>query len=66
MRGKVKWYDRKRGYGFVSPETGGPDVFVHISALPEGSELFENDVISFEPGPGRNGKPMCTNVRLVI
>ena len=48
--GKVKWFNPQKGYGFIEPEDGGKDVFVHISAL-EGAgigNLNEGDSVSFE------------------
>ena len=48
--GKVKWYNSRKGYGFISPDDGGKDVFVHITALSESgiSYLDEGDLVTFE------------------
>lgn len=51
MQGKVKWFDSKKGYGFITPESG-KDVFVHYSAIEAGKgeyrELAEGDNVNFE------------------
>lgn len=53
--GTIKWYDRRKGYGFISV-TDGTDVFVHYSNLcEEGAVLYEGDVVSFETTPGEKG-----------
>ena len=47
--GKVKWFDSRKGFGFIEPENGGPDVFVHISAVERAglSTLNEGQQVSF-------------------
>ena len=49
-KGKVKWFNPRKGYGFITPDEGEKDIFVHISALEKSSidKLNEGDVISFE------------------
>ncbi|MBI4579923.1 MAG: cold-shock protein [Planctomycetes bacterium] len=47
--GTVKWFDPAKGFGFITPEGGGPDVFVHHSVLPEGvRSLTEGQAVRYE------------------
>ena len=59
IKGKVKWFNFKKGYGFIQPEDGSKDVFVHISALQKCGidTLNENDAVEFtlEEYKGREG-----------
>ncbi len=56
--GTVKWFNPTKGYGFIEPEDGGKDVFVHISAVERAglSTLREGQKIDFEVVAGQNGK----------
>ena len=56
LHGKVKFFNHSRGFGFIEPDGGGGDVFVHASALPEGVELGEGDLVTFEIVDDRRGK----------
>jgi CspA family cold shock protein len=62
----VKWFNPTKGYGFVKPETGGPDVFVHISAVEKAgyTSLAEGARLSFELVANRSGKMAAENLRL--
>ena len=64
--GIVKWFNPTKGYGFIQPQGGGQDVFVHISALEHAglSTLNENQKIDFEIIAGRNGKSSAENLKL--
>ena len=64
ISGTVKWFNDAKGFGFITPEDGGKDLFVHFSAI-QGSgfkTLKENDKVQFDIGQGDKG-PNATNVR---
>jgi CspA family cold shock protein len=59
-----RWID-DRGFGFIKPDAGGPDVFVHVKALPPGAEPREGMGVSFEiANDSTRGKTQAVNVRL--
>jgi len=61
--GTVKWFNGKKGFGFITPDTGGEDLFVHHSEIKtEGyATLDEGQKVEFEIGEGKKG-PCATNV----
>ena len=65
--GTVKWYDPYKGYGFIQPEDGSKDAFVHISAIERAGEttLKEGQKVSYELVTGRNGKPAAENLTVL-
>ena len=58
--GTVKWFDAEKGYGFIQPEDGSKDLFVHHSEI-QGYALQDGEEVEFEIGEGRKG-PCATNV----
>jgi CspA family cold shock protein len=64
--GTVKWFNMQKGYGFIAPEGGGADVFVHISAVERAgfTSLAEGARVSYELIAGRNGKMSAENLRI--
>jgi len=67
MQGIVKWFNHQKGYGFIQPEDGGSDAFVHISAVEQAglSSLDEGAKVEYELTEGRNGKIAAENLRLL-
>ena len=63
--GTVKWFNSTRGYGFIEPEAGGADVFVHITAVhASGMDgLEEGQKLSFDLEEARNGKTNAVNLQ---
>jgi len=63
--GTVKWFNAEKGYGFITVEEGGQDVFVHYSAIDMGGYkvLEEGQSVTFEVGTGSKG-PQAESVRL--
>jgi len=65
--GTVKFFNHSRGFGFITPDDGGKDVFVHITALEQSGlpALDEGAKVTFETEPDRRGKgPQAVNVQL--
>jgi cold shock protein len=63
--GTVKWFNSARGYGFIEPEDGSKDVFVHISAVEQSDlgELREGQKVQFDLEKDQRGKSAATNLR---
>ncbi|HEY0568484.1 MAG TPA: cold-shock protein [Xanthobacteraceae bacterium] len=64
-KGTVKWFNATKGYGFIQPQSGGKDVFVHISAVERAglSSLNEGQVVEFEEVSNR-GKTSAENLKV--
>jgi cold shock protein len=64
--GTVKWFNGQKGYGFIQPDDGGPDVFVHISAVERAGlgTLKEGQKVGYDLERGRSGKSSAVNLRL--
>lgn len=62
--GTVKWFNPTKGYGFIQPEDGSNDAFVHISAVERAGlqSLREGQKVEYELVPGRNGKSSAENL----
>jgi CspA family cold shock protein len=65
MNGTVKWFNTKKGFGFIKPETGSEDIFVHISALQAAGlqSLDDNQKVTFDVSEER-GRKSATNIKL--
>ncbi len=65
-KGTVKWFNPTKGFGFIEPEDGGRDAFVHITAVERSglSGLSEGQQVSYELVTGRNGKAAAENLVL--
>ena len=67
ITGTVKFFNTTKGYGFISPENGEKDAFVHISAVQRSGlqGLYEGDKVTYELETGRDGKVSATNLTLL-
>ena len=67
LKGTVKWFDTKKGYGFIQPESGEKDIFVHITQLEKTGirRLFDGQLVNYELYNDRDGKPAATGIKLI-
>ena len=65
-KGTVKWFNAEKGYGFIEPEGGGKDVFVHVTAVQEAGlkGLEDNQPIEYEMVEGRDGRQSAGNLKI--
>ena len=65
--GTVKWFNAQKGYGFIAPDEGGKDVFVHITAVRAAGldGLKDDQRVAFDIEAGRDGRSSAANLRLV-
>ncbi|GAB5438316.1 MULTISPECIES: cold-shock protein [Falsiruegeria] len=63
--GTVKWFNTTKGYGFIAPDEGGKDVFVHISAVERSglTGLADNQKVAYELQDGRDGRQMASDLK---
>jgi CspA family cold shock protein len=63
--GTVKWFNPTKGYGFITPDDGSKDAFIHISAVERAglSTLREGQKVEYELVPGRDGKASADNIK---
>ena len=66
VQGSVKWFNGEKGFGFIAPDGGGADVFVHYSAIDASGyrSLDENQRVEFEITQGQKG-PQAANIRAI-
>lgn len=64
--GTVKWFNQTKGFGFIAPENGGRDIFVHISAVERAGirQLNDGQAVTYDLESGRDGRESATNLAL--
>jgi CspA family cold shock protein len=64
--GTVKWFNSTKGFGFIAPESGGKDVFVHISAVERSglTGLADDQKVTYDIESGRDGRESAVNLQL--
>ncbi|MEM1382974.1 MAG: cold-shock protein [Pseudomonadota bacterium] len=65
--GTVKWFNSEKGFGFIAPDAGGKDVFVHITAVKRAGleTLNENQKVAYEMKAGRDGRSMAGDLQVL-
>lgn len=66
IKGTVKFFNASKGFGFITPEAGGKDHFVHISAVERSGidGLYENDKVNYDVETGRDGRESAVNLSI--
>ena len=67
LKGTVKWFNTKKGYGFIQPESGEKDIFVHVTQLEKSGlrRLFDGQLVNYELYNDRDGKPAAMGIKLI-
>ena len=65
--GTVKWFNTTKGFGFIAPDDGGKDVFVHISAVERAglTGLADDQKVEFELREGRDGRTLADDIKII-
>ena len=65
--GTVKWFNSAKGYGFITPDEGGDDCFVHVTAIQASGlkQLIENQRVEFDMEEGRNGRMVACSINVL-
>ncbi len=65
--GTVKWFNPSKGFGFIQPDDGSQDAFVHVSAVERAglSTLNEGQKVEYDLSPGKDGKTAADNIKLL-
>ncbi len=65
--GTVKWFNTQKGYGFIAPDDGGKDVFVHVSAVQKAglTGLSDNQRVEYDLAEGRDGRQMADELKTI-
>jgi CspA family cold shock protein len=65
LKGKVKWFDGVKGYGFIQPDENGADVFVHCTQVRSGTQLTEGNTVTYEIGTSeKTGRVQAVRVTI--
>jgi cold shock CspA family protein len=63
--GVVKWFNAGKAFGFIKPDNGGADLFLHVNEIATDAAPLEGDRVSHEIGKDRNGRPKAAHVRII-
>lgn len=66
--GTVKWFNSAKGYGFITPDNGGVDCFVHVTAIQESGlkQLIEDQRVEYDMQEGRNGRMVACGITVLM